>query len=81
MYNPNALAQTLETASTVEQTLLDSLHGPDAAQRITDDQIAQSPHLPHSRHDTGSPTITTSSTQETWTHSYSSVHTTHNTTT
>ena len=31
MYNPNALAQTLETASTVEQTLLDSLHGPDAA--------------------------------------------------
>lgn len=39
MYNPNALAQTLETASTVEQTLLDSLHGPDAAHRITDDQI------------------------------------------
>lgn len=39
MYNPNALAQTLETASTVEQTLLDSLHGLDAAQRITDEQI------------------------------------------
>lgn len=39
MYNPNALVQTLETASTVEQTLLDSLRSPDAAHHITDDQI------------------------------------------
>ena len=39
MYNPNALVQTLETASMVEQNLLDSLRGPDAAQRITDEQI------------------------------------------
>lgn len=31
MYNPNALVQTLETASMVEQNLLDSLRGPDAA--------------------------------------------------
>lgn len=39
MYNPNALVQTLETASMVEQNLLDSLRGPDAAHRITDEQI------------------------------------------
>ena len=39
MYNPAALVQTLETASMVEQNLLDALRGPDAAQRITDDQI------------------------------------------
>lgn len=39
MYNPNALVQTLETASMVEQNLLDSLRGPDAAERITDEQI------------------------------------------
>lgn len=39
MYSPNALVQTLETASMVEQNLLDSLRGPDAAQRITDEQI------------------------------------------
>ena len=35
MYNPNALVQTLETASMVEQNLLDLLRGPDAAQRST----------------------------------------------
>ncbi len=39
MYNPNSFAQVLEAASTVEQTLLTSLRGPDAAHRITDDQI------------------------------------------
>jgi hypothetical protein len=39
MYNPNSFAQTLEAASTVEQTLLTSLRSPDAAHRITDDQI------------------------------------------
>ena len=40
MYNPNSFAQVLEAASTVEQTLLTSLRGPDAAHRITDEQIS-----------------------------------------
>lgn len=39
MYNPNALVQAFETAPTAEQAMLDSLRGPDAAQRIADDQI------------------------------------------
>lgn len=39
MYNPNALVQTLETMPAAEQNLLDALRGPDAAQRITDEQI------------------------------------------
>jgi len=39
MYDPAALVQTLETASMVEQNLLDALRGPDAAHRITDEQI------------------------------------------
>ena len=39
MYNPSSLAQALETVPAAEQALLESLRGPDAAQRITDDQI------------------------------------------
>lgn len=39
MYNPAALAQTLETMPAAEQNLLDALRGPDAAHRITDEQI------------------------------------------
>ena len=78
MYNPNALVQTLETASMVEQNLLDSLRGPDAAHRITDEQIRA---IITSPRDTEGPTITMCSTRGTWIHSSSSVHTTHNTTT
>ena len=40
MYNPDALTQALQTGVTAEKTLLDSLRGPDAAQRITDEQIS-----------------------------------------
>lgn len=40
MYNPAAFTQTLEAASMVEQNLLDALRGPDAAHRITDEQIS-----------------------------------------
>lgn len=39
MYNPSSLAQALETAPAAKQAMLDSLRGPDAAHRITDDQI------------------------------------------
>lgn len=39
MYNPDTLTKALETAPAAEQAMLDSLRGPDAAQRITDDQI------------------------------------------
>ena len=39
MYNPDALTKALETTPAAEQAMLDSLRGPDAAQRITDDQI------------------------------------------
>ena len=41
MYNPSSLAQALETVPAAEQALLDSLRGPDAAHRITDDQIRE----------------------------------------
>lgn len=40
MYNPDALTQALQTGVTAEKTLLDSLRGLDAAQRITDEQIS-----------------------------------------
>lgn len=39
MYNPDTLTKALETTLAAEQAMLDSLRGPDAAQRITDDQI------------------------------------------
>lgn len=39
MYNPDTLTKALETTPAAEQAMLDSLRGPDAAQRITDDQI------------------------------------------
>ena len=39
MYNPDTLTKALETAPAAEQAMLDSLRSPDAAQRITDDQI------------------------------------------
>lgn len=52
MYNPDALVQALETAPTAEQAMLDSLRGPDVAQRITDDQIRAIITSPHSSRDT-----------------------------
>lgn len=39
MYNPDTMTKALETTLAAEQAMLDSLRGPDAAQRITDDQI------------------------------------------
>ena len=39
MYNPDALTQAIQTGVTAEKALLDSLRGPDAAHRITDEQI------------------------------------------
>jgi len=39
MYNPDALTQAIQTGVTAEKALLDALRGPDAAHRITDDQI------------------------------------------
>lgn len=82
MYNPNALVQTLETASMVEQNLLDSLRGPDAAHRITDEQIRAIITSPSFKPRYGRPYYyDVFYTRETWIHSSSSVHTTHNTTT
>lgn len=46
MYNPNALAPALQAAVTEEKTLLDTLRGPDAAHRITDEQIREIITLP-----------------------------------
>lgn len=52
MYNPDALTQAIQTGVTAEKALLDSLRGPDAAHRITDEQIRTSSHCPHSNRDT-----------------------------
>lgn len=52
MYNPDTLTKALETTPAAEQAMLDSLRGPDAAQRITDDQIVQSSRHHHSSRDT-----------------------------
>ena len=46
MYNPDALVQAIQTGATAEKTLLDSLRGPDAAHRITDEQIRDLITLP-----------------------------------
>ncbi len=46
MYNPDALTQAIQTGATAEKTLLDSLRGPDAAHRITDEQIRDLITLP-----------------------------------
>lgn len=37
MYNPDNLLQAIQTGMTEEKTLLDTLQGPDAANRITDE--------------------------------------------
>lgn len=46
MYNPDALTQAIQTGVTAEKALLDSLRGPDAAHRITDEQIRDLITLP-----------------------------------
>ena len=46
MYNPNNLLQAIQTGMTEEKTLLDTLQGPDAANRITDEQIREIITLP-----------------------------------
>lgn len=46
MYNPDALTQAIQTGVTAEKALLDSLRGPDAAHRVTDDQIRNIITLP-----------------------------------
>lgn len=46
MYNPDNLLQAIQTGMTEEKTLLDTLQGPDAANRITDEQIREIITLP-----------------------------------
>lgn len=46
MYNPDNLLQAIQTGMTEEKTLLDTLRGPDAAHRITDEQIREIITLP-----------------------------------
>lgn len=46
MYNPDNLLQAIQTGMTEEKTLLNTLRGPDAAHRITDDQIREIITLP-----------------------------------
>ena len=46
MYNPDTLTKALETAPSAEQAMLDTLRGPDAANRITDDQVREIITLP-----------------------------------